>query len=323
MNNTEEKTIEDSAPAVVRFTLPPDAARRFACDTLALFPWAESELAADILPAFLAAALAGVKEYITNKPIMLHLTGGQPSARAALFAAVRDMLADSPAVVCVPAGTDSAGIAAAVRGCKQARLLVLEDAAPVKSTLRYIVQNAGGLAVLAFSQETFADEDGGHPAGALELRLRDYVDKTEKNMLAEYRAAAALNIYRKEAAHHASAALIQAENAEHGREDLTAAAVLDALNKARAIVADALAADAAAPDGIATALAGVVDEKTPARIQKTLDYMQGWCGADIHPERILATLEACAVFKFNYTATLLLSAYSRAIGARKKSLYNR
>ncbi len=317
MNETEQKQMEESAPAVARFTLPPDAARRFACDMLALFPWAESELAADILPAFLTAALAGVKEYCTEKPLTLHITGGEPAARAAIFAAVRDMLADCPAVVCVPAGKDSGGIAAAVRACPRARLLMLEDAAPVKSALRYIVQNAGGLAVLAFSQDTFADEDGGHPAGALELRLRDYVDETEKNLLAEYRAAAALNIYRKEAARRAGAALNNAENAEKGRADLTAAAVLDALNAARLIVADALAADAAAPDGIAAALAAVVNEETPARIQRIYGYMSGWYGAVIKPDKVLATLEACAPVGMNNTGSSLLNAYCRGIGARR------
>lgn len=322
MNNTEQTPKEGSAPAVARFTMPPDAARRFACDILALFPWEESELATDILPAFLSAALAGVKEYRTNKPLMLHLTGGPPAARADIFSAVRDMLADCPAVVCVPAGKNSADIAAAVRACPAARLLLLEDAAPVKSALRYIVQNAGEVAVLAFSQDTFADEDGGHHEGALELRLRDYIDDTEKNLLAEYRAAAALNIYRKEAARRASAALIQAENAEHGRADLTAAAVLDALNEARHIVADALAADAAAPDGIAAALAGVVNGETPARMQKIYGYMSGWCGAVIKPDKVLATLEACAPVAMKNTAHTLLSAYCRAIGARRRE-YNR
>ena len=317
MNETEPKQMEESAPAVARFTLPPDAARRFACDMLALFPWAESELATDILPAFLTAALAGVKEYSTEKPLTLHITGGEPAARAAIFAAVRDMLADCPAVVCVPAGKDSGGIAAAVRACPRARLLMLEDAAPAKSALRYIVQNAGGLAVLAFSQDTFADEDGGHPAGALELRLRDYVDETEKNLLAEYRAAAALNIYRKEAARRAGAALNNAENAEKGRADLTAAAVLDALNAALLIVAEALAADAAAPDGIAAALAAVVNEETPARIQRIYGYMSGWYGAVIKPDKVLATLEACAPVGMNNTGSALLTAYCRGVGARR------
>lgn len=313
MKETEKKKMEESAPAVARFTLPPDAARRFAVDMLALFPWEESELAADILPAFLAAALAGVKEYRTNNPLMLHLTGGQPAARAALLAAVRDMLADCPAVVCVPAGADSGGIAAAVRACPQARLLVLEDAAPVKAALRYIVKNAGGLAVLAFSQETFADENGGLAAGSLELRLRDYVDDTEKNLLAEYRAAAALNIYRKEAARRASAALIQADQAESGRADLTAAVVLDALTAARAIVAEVLAADAAAPDGISAALASAVDEETPARMQKAHESMQGWYGAIIKPASLLATMEACAPVKPNNRGCSLLAAYCHAM----------
>ena len=59
--NTPETTMEESAPAGLGFSLPPDDTIRLTCRILSLFPWAESELSARMTPAFLAAALGGVK----------------------------------------------------------------------------------------------------------------------------------------------------------------------------------------------------------------------------------------------------------------------
>lgn len=326
--------MEESGRAKVRFTAPPDAAKKYIQEMLLFFPWQESELARDLLAAFLAAALAGVKEYISNKPLMLHITGGQKapadaifrrrrdmladSPAAVLFASVRDMLADSPAVVCVPAGTDSAGVAAALRACPQARLLMLEDVAPVKSALRYIVQNAGGVAVLAFSQDTFIDANGGHLGGALELRLRDYVDDTEKNLLAECRSSVALNIYRANAAARASAALAQAENAEKGRADLAAAALLDNLTAARDIANEAILADAVHLDGIPAVLREVGESSTPALMKEKLGAMTRWQNGEMNGAKVLATLEACAPFGFSYSSFNLGLVYNRSIGEEKR-----
>lgn len=298
MNETEQKPIEDSAPAVVRFTLPPAETIRLACDTLALFPWAEGELAAQVLPAFLVAALGGLKAY-NGAPLALHITGGQPAARAALLATVRDMLADSPAVVCVPAGKDSADVAAAARACPKARLLVLEDAAPVKSALRYIVQNAGGVAVLAFSQDTFADDAGLHPDGAIELRLREYIDQTEENTLAEYRDMGAKTLYRFTAARRAADALRAADDMEHGRADLNAAAVYDALTDARRTIEEALTDAPAVVQGTAAAL-----EEAAARamdsdmlgvspLNNERRRLQGWFGYEVDPIDVITTLAVC------------------------------
>lgn len=298
MNNTEEKTIEDSAPAVVRFTLPPAETIRLACDTLALFPWAEGELAAQVLPAFLVAALGGLKAY-NGAPLTLHITGGQPAARAALLATVRDMLADSAAVVCVPAGKDSAGVAAAVRACPKARLLVLEDADPVKSALRYIVQNAGGLAVLAFSQDTFADDAGLHPDGAIELRLREYIDQTEENTLAEYRDMGAKTLYRRAAARRAADALRAADDMEHGRADVNAAAVYDALMDARRTIEEALTDAPAVVLGTAAALEehaarAVESDMTGfSPLNNERSRLQGWFGYEVNPIDVITPLAVC------------------------------
>lgn len=318
MNNTKERPMEESGRAKVRFTAPPAAAKKYIQEMLLFFPWQESELARDLLAAFLAAALAGVKEYTSNKPLSLHITGGQPSTRAALFAAVRDMLADSPAVVCVPAGTDSAGVAAALRACPQARLMMLEDVAPVQSALRYIVQNAGGLAVLAFSQNTFIDANGGHLEGALELRLRDYVDDTEKNLLAEYRSAVAINIYRANAAARASAALAQAENTEKARADLASAYLLDALTAAADIVNEAILADAVRFDGISAALCEAGESGEPNLMEEKLRAMTSWRTGEVNGAKTLATLEACAPFVFSCSSYSLGLAYNRSIGKQEQ-----
>lgn len=293
MNETKQTQMEESAPRVARFTLPPVDAIRFACNTLALFPWAESDLAADILPSFLVAALGGVKEYGTGKPISLYVTGGQGRARAALYACVRDMLADSPAVVSVPAGTDSAGIAAAVRACPAARLMILEDAAPVRSALRYIAMNAGGVAVLAFAQGTFADSEGCHDEGAIELRLRDYVDATEDSTLEEFRRFNAMNVCCMNAARCATEALRQAEAASGGRPDLTAAAVLDMLTKARDIIDAALTAESAVPEGISAALASMVTAETARKIANVKQTAGMASSYVVYPENMLATLFGC------------------------------
>lgn len=318
MNETEQKQIEESAPAVVSFQLMPDEATRFACNLSALFPWAESELAEQILPAFLAAALAGVKA-CNGAPLMLHITGGQKAARAALFAAVRDMLADSPAVVCVPAGKDSAGVAAAVRACPDARLLILEDAAPVKSALRYIVQNAGGVSVLAFSQDTFADNAGLHHDGAIELRLRDYIDDTEENTLAEYRAIGAKNIYRQKACMLAAAALREAEDADTGRTDIAAAMIEKALNTARAVIDEALSDAPVLALGTAAALADYAAQATEndmagfSPINNARSRLQGWCEYEVNPLDVIAPLSVCNPCARKMDAPAMRTAYAKSM----------
>lgn len=298
MNETEQKPMEESAPAVVRFQMMPDEAILHACNLSALFPWAESRLAEHILPAFLAAALAGVKA-CNGAPLMLHITGGQNTARVTLFAALRDMLSDSPAVVCVPAGNDSAGVAAAVRACPAARLLILEDAARVKSALRYIVQNAGGLAVLTFSQDTFADNAGMHHDGAIELRLRDYIDDTEENTLAEYRAIGAKNIFRQKSCLLAADALREADAADTGRADLTAAQVEKAMIKARAVIDEALSDAPVVALGTAAALADYAEQAVDIDltgydpVQQAKRNLQGWYAYEVNPIDVLAPLSVC------------------------------
>lgn len=318
MNETEQKPMEESAPAVVRFQLMPDEATRFACNLSALFPWAESELAEQILPAFLAAALAGVKA-CNGAPLMLHITGGQKAARAALFAAARDMLADCRAVVCVPAGNDSAGVASAVRACPDARLIILEDAAPVKSALRYIVQNAGGVSVLAFSQDTFADNAGLHHDGAIELRLRDYIDDTEESTLAEYRAILAKNLYRQKACLLAAAALREAEAVENGRADLTAAQVEKALLNARAVIDVALADSPVLALGTAAALADYAEQATEndmtgfSPINNARSKLQGWYAYEVNPLDVIAPLSVCNPCARKMDAAAMRTAYAKSM----------
>lgn len=318
MNETEQKPIEESAPAVVRFQLMPDEAIRHACNLSALFPWAESELAEHILPAFLAAALAGVKA-CNGAPLMLHITGGQNTARAALFAAVRDMLSDSPAAVCVPAGNDSAGVASAVRACPDARLIILEDAARVKSALRYIVQNAGGLAVLTLSQDTFADNAGMHHDGAIELRLRDYIDDTEENTLAEYRAIGAKNIYRQKACMLAAAALREAEDADTGRTDITAAMIEKSLNTARAVLDEALSDAPVVALGTAAALADYaaqaieIDMAGYDPVYNARKNLQGWCAYEVNPLDVIAPLYVCDPCARKMDAPAMRTAYAKSL----------
>lgn len=322
MNETEQKPLEESAPAVARFILPPDDAIRHACNTLALFPWAESELAAQVMPAFLAAALGGIKA-CNGAPLTLHITGGQSTARAALMAAVRDMLEDSPAVVSVSAGADSAAIAAAVRACPAARLLILEDAAPAKAALRYIAQNAGGLAVIAFSQDTFADDAGLHPDGAIELRLREYIDKTEENTLAEYRAIGAKNLYRLLACAMAADALREAEDLENGRADLTAAQVEKALRKARAVIDNALSPAPVVALGTAAALeeyaANAVENDMTgfSPVQNAKSKLQGWCGYEVNPIDVIAPLYVCNPCARKMEAAAMRTAYAKSMNSAR------
>lgn len=310
--------MEESAPAVARFTLPPAETIRLACDTLALFPWAEGALAAQVMPAFLAAVLGGIKA-CNGSPLTLHITGGQPAARAALFAAVRDMLADSPAVVCVPAGKDSAGIAAAVRACPQARLMILEDAAPVKSALRYIVQNAGGVAVLAFSQDTFADDAGMHPDGAIELRLREYIDTTEEKTLAEYRDLNVKTLFRRTAARRAADALRAADDMEHGRADLNAAAVYDALMDARRTIEEAMSDTPVIVQGTAAALEEHAAQATEnditgfSPVQNAKSKLQGWCGYEVNPLDVIAPLSVCNPCAHQMQPAAMRTAYAKSM----------
>lgn len=318
MNNTEQKTMEESALAVVRFTAPPADAIRLACNNLALFPWVEGELAAQVLPAFLTAALGGVKA-CNGGALTLHITGGKPSARSALFATVRDMLTDSPDVVCVTDGTDSAGVAAAVRACPQARLLMLADAAPVKSALRYIVQNAGGVAVLAFSEDTFADDAGLHPNGAVELRLREYIDTEEERILAEYRELNVKTLFYLDTVRRAADALRAAAAVEQGRADITAAAVYDALRIARSCIDEALSPARVVALGTSAALTEYAENAIEtdlagfSPVQNAKRNLQGWSGYEVNPIDVIAPLSVCNPCDQKMTAESLRAAYAKSM----------
>ena len=300
--NTHETTMEESAPAGLGFSLPPDETIRLACSMLSFFPWAESELAARMAPAFLAAALGGVKAANTSRALMLHITGGDKRARAAMCQYVSLTLADSPAVLAVKTGTDTAGIAAALRSAPAARLLILEDAEPARGSLRYLREMAPDVAVLAFSQKTFADAGGGLAVGAVELRLRSYIDKTEEKTLEEWRTLSIFHAFRLVKAREAADALRHIDTAAAARVDVAAQEVENMIRKTRRILEDALCGMIPTVNGTAAALrhkgeavlahSGAPDDK----IKGALSYLvSGATTSRCEPQlaAVLATLYAC------------------------------
>lgn len=235
--NEQKDSINESASDVAKFSLDAEEAIRLICRGLSLFPWAESELAARMTPAFLAAALGGVKAAKTNRALMLHITGGDERTRAALCQYIIETLSDSPAVLEVKAGTDTAGIAAALRSAPAARLLILEDAEPARGSLRYLREMAPDVAILAFSEKSFINASGGLAVGAVELRLRAYIDKTEEKTLEEWREKSLVHVFRMVKAKEAAAALRQIETEETARIDISIEKVEKIIRNAYSVLA--------------------------------------------------------------------------------------